>query len=59
MLKAHGIAKGDRVAIYMPMIPEAVIAVSLCPYRATHSIAFGGLVLQPLADRINDASTKR
>ncbi|MEZ4629855.1 MAG: AMP-binding protein [Deinococcales bacterium] len=59
MLKAHGIAKGDRVAIYMPMIPEAVIAMQACArIGATHSIVFGGFSSTALSDRINDASAK-
>ncbi len=58
-LKYRGIAKGDRVAIYMPMIPEAVIAMLACArIGATHSVVFGGFSAQALADRINDAEAK-
>ncbi|GAB4448578.1 MAG: acetate--CoA ligase [Bacteroidia bacterium] len=55
-LKSLGIKKGDRVAIYMPMIPEAVISMLACArIGAIHSVVFGGFSAQSLADRINDA----
>ncbi|MBM3472471.1 MAG: acetate--CoA ligase [Armatimonadetes bacterium] len=55
-LKARGIGKGDRVAIYMPMIPELVIAMLACArIGAVHSVVFGGFSAEALADRINDA----
>jgi len=58
-LKYRGIGKGDRVAIYMPMIPEAVVALLACArIGATHSVVFGGFSAQALADRINDAEAK-
>ncbi|HPQ07872.1 MAG TPA: acetate--CoA ligase [Bacteroidia bacterium] len=58
-LKSIGIQKGDRVAIYMPMIPEAVIAMLACArIGAIHSVVFGGFSAQSLADRINDAQCK-
>ena len=59
VLKGRGIAKGDRVAIYMPMIPEAVVAMLACArIGATHSVVFGGFSANALADRINDAQAK-
>lgn len=56
-LKAKGIKKGDRVCIYMPMVPELTIAVLACArIGAIHSVVFAGFSAQALADRINDAS---
>ena len=58
-LAADGIAKGDRVLIYMPMIPEAVIAMLACArLGAVHSVVFGGFAPQELATRIDDAQPK-
>jgi len=58
-LKEIGVQKGDRVAIYMPMILEAVIAMLACArIGAIHSVVFGGFSAQSLADRINDAECK-
>ncbi|MCS6864563.1 MAG: acetate--CoA ligase [Gemmataceae bacterium] len=58
-LKALGIRKGDRVTIYMPMIPEAVIAMLACArIGATHSVVFGGFSADAVADRNNDAHSK-
>ena len=58
-LKSLGIGKGDRVAIYLPMIPEAAIAMLACSrIGAPHSVVFGGFSPQSLADRINDAEAK-
>ena len=55
-LKARGIAKGDRVIIYMPMVPEAVIAMQACArIGAIHSVVFGGFSATALKDRIEDA----
>ena len=55
-LKARGIKKGDRVVIYMPMTPEAVIAMQACArIGAIHSVVFGGFSAESLRDRINDA----
>jgi acetyl-CoA synthetase len=55
-LKAQGAKKGDRVVIYMPMIPEAVIAMQACArIGAIHSVVFGGFSAQSLKDRIEDA----
>lgn len=58
-LKALGINKGDRVVIYMPMIPEAAFAMLACArIGATHSVVFGGFSAQALKDRIEDAQAK-
>ena len=55
-LKQLGIQRGDRVAIYLPMIPEAVIAMLACArIGAVHSVVFGGFSAESLRDRINDA----
>jgi acetyl-CoA synthetase len=59
VLKSRGVAKGDRVAIYLPMIPEAAVAMLACArIGAPHSVVFGGFSAQALADRINDAQAK-
>ncbi|HMV86873.1 MAG TPA: acetate--CoA ligase [Blastocatellia bacterium] len=59
VLKSLGIEKGDRVAIYMPMIPELPVAMLACArIGATHSIIFGGFSAEALKDRINDAQAK-
>jgi acetyl-CoA synthetase len=56
VLKAQGIRAGDRICIYLPMIPEAVIAMLACSrLGAIHSLVFGGFSADALADRINDA----
>lgn len=58
-LRSLGVEKGDRVNIYLPMIPEAVVAMLACArIGAAHSVVFGGFSAQALADRINDASAK-
>src|SRR5450755_4566068 len=58
-LKAAGIDKGDRVVIYMPMIPEAVIAMQACArIGAIHSVVFGGFSSNAVKDRIEDAGAK-
>ncbi len=58
-LKARGVAKGDRVVIYMPMIPEAPIAMLACArIGAVHSVVFGGFAANELAVRIDDAEPK-
>ncbi len=55
-LKAKGIKKGDRVVIYMPMVPEAVVAMQACArIGAIHSVVFGGFSAESLRDRIDDA----
>jgi len=59
VLKKRGVEKGDRVAIYMPMIPELTIAVLACArIGAVHSVVFAGFSAHSLADRINDSSCK-
>ena len=59
VLKANGIKKGDRVCIYMPMVPELTIAVLACArIGAVHSVVFGGFSSSALAARINDAQCK-
>ena len=56
VLKSLGVAKGDRVNIYMPMIPEVAVAMLACArIGAAHSVVFGGFSAQALADRITDA----
>ena len=58
-LKALGIEKGDRVVIYMPMTPEAVVAMQACArIGAIHSVVFGGFSAESLKDRIEDAGAK-
>ncbi|MGD9050198.1 MAG: propionyl-CoA synthetase [Desulfobacterales bacterium] len=58
-LAAQGVAKGDRVLIYMPMIPEALIAMlASARIGAVHSVVFGGFAAKELAVRINDAKPK-
>ncbi len=58
-LKKLGVAKGDRVAIYLPMIPEAAIAMLACArIGAPHSVVFGGFSAKSLRDRIEDAHAK-
>jgi len=59
VLKSLGIKKGDRVNIYLPMIPEAAVAMLACArIGAAHSVVFGGFSSQSLSDRINDAEAK-
>jgi propionyl-CoA synthetase len=59
VLTAHGVGKGDRVILYMPMVPEAVIAMlATARIGAVHSVVFGGFAPQELATRINDAKPK-
>ena len=59
VLKGLGVTKGDRVNIYLPMIPEAAIAMLACArIGAVHSVVFGGFSAQSLSDRINDAEAK-
>ena len=54
-----GIAKGDRVILYMPMVPEAVVAMLACArIGAVHSVVFGGFAAKELATRIEDARPK-
>jgi propionyl-CoA synthetase len=59
VLRSLGVAKGDRVLIYMPMIPEAVMAMLACArLGAIHSVVFGGFAPRELAVRIDDAKPK-
>jgi acetyl-CoA synthetase len=59
VLKGLGVSKGDRVALYMPMVPELAIAMLACTrIGAPHSIVFGGFSAEALRDRINDGGAK-
>ncbi|MCZ8260261.1 MAG: propionyl-CoA synthetase [Beijerinckiaceae bacterium] len=59
VLRDKGVTKGDRVILYMPMIPEAVIAMLACArIGAIHSVVFGGFAARELATRIDDAEPK-
>jgi len=59
LLRELGVGKGDRVAIYMGMVPEAIAAMLACArIGAPHSVVFGGFTAQSLIDRINDAEAK-
>ena len=59
VLKHAGVERGDRVALYMPLIPELAISMLACArIGATHSVVFGGFSSTALVDRINDASCK-
>ncbi|MDH5619646.1 MAG: AMP-binding protein, partial [Gammaproteobacteria bacterium] len=59
VLAANGISKGDRVIVYMPMIPEAIVAVLACArLGAVHSVVFGGFAAAELATRIDAARPK-
>ncbi|MGE3302793.1 MAG: acetate--CoA ligase [Hyphomonadaceae bacterium] len=59
VLKAHGVKKGDRVTLYLPMIPEAAFAMLACArIGAVHSVVFGGFSPDSLANRIQDCDSK-
>jgi propionyl-CoA synthetase len=59
VLKAQGVTKGDRVLVYLPMVPEALIAMLACArLGAIHSVVFGGFASNELAVRIDDATPK-
>ena len=59
VLKGLGVEQGDRVAIYMPMIPELPVAMLACTrIGAAHSVIFGGFSPDSIIDRINDAEAK-
>src|SRR6185436_13330866 len=59
VLKSLGIAKGDRVALYLPLIPELAIAMLACArIGAVHSVVFGGFSAESLRDRINDQQAR-
>src|SRR5688500_4674604 len=58
-LRNLGVGKGDRVTIYLPMIPEAVVAMLACArIGAVHSVVFGGFAPQSIADRVHDCASK-
>ncbi len=58
-LKSLGVQKGDRVCIYMPMVPELAMTMLACArIGAVHSVVFGGFSAESLSDRVNDASAK-
>ena len=60
VLKSLGVKKGDRVALYMPLVPELAIAMLACArIGAVHSVVFGGFSAESLRDRINDAQASR
>ncbi len=59
VLKDMGVQKGDRVGLYMPMIPEAAVAMLACArIGAAHTVVFGGFSAEALRDRLNDAEAK-
>src|SRR5215211_3139811 len=59
ILRGFGVGKGDRVLLYMPMVPEAVVAMLACArIGAVHSVVFGGFAPKELATRIDDAQPK-
>tara|TARA_B100000902_G_scaffold44294_1_gene51870 strand:- start:9281 stop:11173 length:1893 start_codon:yes stop_codon:yes gene_type:complete len=59
VLKKHGVSKGDRICLYMPMIPELVVSMLACArIGAIHSVVFAGFSAKSLSDRINDANCK-
>ena len=59
VLKGLGVAKGDRVGIYLPMVPEAAVAMLACArIGATHGVVFGGFSSEALRDRMNDAQAR-
>ena len=59
IMQAQGVAKGDRVLLYMPMIPQAVFAMLACArIGAIHSVVFGGFASHSLANRIEDATPR-
>jgi len=58
-LRSLGVRKGDRVTIYLPMIPEAVVAMLACArVGAIHSVVFGGFAAHSIADRVSDCASK-
>jgi acetyl-CoA synthetase len=59
VLKKHGVKKGDRVSVYLPMVPELVVTVLACArIGAVHSVVFGGFATDALKDRIQDCGAK-
>ena len=56
VLKSLGVKRGDRVALYLPLVPELAIAMLACArIGAVHSVVFGGFSAESLRDRINDS----
>jgi len=59
VLESRGVVKGDRVLIYMPMIPEAIVTMLACArIGAIHSLVFGGFASKELSTRINHAEVR-
>ncbi|MBF0199628.1 MAG: acetate--CoA ligase, partial [Planctomycetes bacterium] len=59
LLQSKGIKQGDRIAVYMPMIPEAaIVMLAITRIGAVHSVIFGGFSAESIADRVNDSSCK-
>src|SRR5207249_1722333 len=59
IMQDFGVAKGDRVILYMPLVPEAVVGMLACArIGAVHSVVFGGFAAKELATRIDDAAPK-
>src|SRR5262249_59760241 len=59
VLKSLGVRKGDRVAVYLPLIPELAISMLACArIGAIHSVVFGGFSAESLRDRINDSQCR-
>ncbi|MFO7651532.1 MAG: AMP-binding protein, partial [bacterium] len=59
VLRSHGVGKGDRVLIYLPMVPETMVAMLACTrVGAVHTVVFAGFSIESLADRIDDAGVK-
>jgi propionyl-CoA synthetase len=59
VLRSHGVEKGDRVLIYLPMVPETMVAMLACArLGAPHAVVFAGFSIESLADRIDDAGVK-
>jgi acetyl-CoA synthetase len=59
VLKQHGLKRGDRVLIYLPMVPEAAVAMLACArVGAVHSVVFGGFSAQSVADRVQDSQAR-
>lgn len=59
VLKKHGVDKGDRIILYMPMVPETIVAMLACArIGAVHSVVFGGFSAQSVADRVKDCGAR-
>ncbi len=60
VLRSHGVVRGDRVLIYMPMIPEAIVAMLACArIGAIHIVVFGGFAAKELSVRISHSQVER